>query len=264
MTTLKSYHFRDKLECGLDEVARGVLFGRVYAGAVIWPNDITEPDGIVIKDSKALSARKRLIMADYIKENAIDYAISYVDEKAIDRTNILRSAIQAMHNAIGRLNIIPEVLLVDGDKFKSYACGFNKFIPHHLFPGGDSTYKSIACASILAKVEHDKYIANMINDYPELKIYSLETNMGYATKAHRVAIEQYGPSPWHRKTFCRVKEYLGTVQWLGKEHEIEEWRDEIHDKLQGGHDIIADYFEEKNPSSAGDPDDPDDDDDDDE
>ena len=238
---LKPFYQENTLECGIDEVARGTLFGRVYAGAVIWPNDTTQPDGLVIKDSKALSSRKRLILYDYIKETAIDSAVAYLEADVIDKTNILSSALNAMHLAIKSLDIVPESLLVDGDHFYPYSTGFNTYIPHHLFPKGDSTYMSIACASILAKVEHDKYIADLVEEYPELKIYNIESNQGYGTAKHIQAIAQYGCSPWHRKTFSRVKEYLADSRWIGSEFEIENWRTELQYKLeQAGQEIDLD------------------------
>ena len=229
---LKNYCHRDILECGIDEVARGTLFGRVYAAAVIWPQYIEMPEGLVIKDSKKLSAKKRIIMADFIKENAIDYSIAYADENEIDNSNILNCAIKAMHRAVKGLNIIPELLLVDGNYFKEYFYGFGKFISHECIIKGDATYTSIACASILAKVEHDKYITDMIETHPELEIYDLGKNMGYSTKKHMLAIQKYAPSPWHRLTFKRVREFVKDCMWpFLEEFRIETWKDEIAIKL---------------------------------
>jgi ribonuclease HII len=229
---LKWFLNRDILECGIDEVARGVLFGRVYAAAVIFPAEIAMPKGLVIKDSKALSAKKRELLSEFIKKHAIDYQISYVEADEIDRINILQASMKAMHKAIKGLNIRPEFLIVDGDHFKEYFYGFGKFISHQCIPQGDNKYISIAAASILAKVAHDKYIAEMIEQYPELEIYDLSNNMGYATLKHRTALEKYGPSPWHRLTFKRVKEYLETCDWLeNKTFQIETWRESLASKL---------------------------------
>lgn len=229
---LKPYLHRELLECGVDEVARGVLFGRVYAAAVIWSPGIEVPEKLVIKDSKALSAKKRQVLSDFIKENAIAYSIAYADAEEIDASNILACSIKAMHRAIKGLKMIPEFLLVDGDRFKEYFYGFGKFIMHECIPKGDATYISIACASILAKVEHDKYIKELIDEYPELEVYDLGSNMGYATKKHIMAIEKYGPSPWHRRTFRRVKEFMKDCKWPDEgEYQIETWREEISNKL---------------------------------
>jgi len=229
---LKPYLNRNVLECGIDEVARGVLFGRVYAAAVIFPAEIEMPKGLVIKDSKALSAKKRELLSEFIKTNAIDYQIAYIEADEIDKINILQASMKAMHKAVRALNIQPEFLIVDGEHFKEYFYGFGKFISHECIPQGDSKYISIAAASILAKVEHDKYIAEMIEQYPELEIYDLGNNMGYATLKHRTAIEKYGPSPWHRMTFKRVKEYLEDCDWLEKsEFRIECWRESLGKKL---------------------------------
>jgi len=234
---LKPFYQENTLECGLDEVARGCLFGRVYASAVIWPQDSVQPDGLVIKDSKALSARKRLILYDYIKETAIDSAVAFIESDIIDKTNILAASINAMHLAIKSLDVVPESLLIDGENFYPYSTGFGAYIPHHLFPKGDGTYMSIACASILAKVEHDKYIADLVEEYPELKIYNIESNQGYGTAKHIKAIEQYGCSPWHRRSFSRVKEFVKDSQWIGTEYEIENWRIELQDKLEHNNNI---------------------------
>jgi ribonuclease HII len=242
---LKWFLNRNILECGIDEVARGVLFGRVYAAAVIFPAEIEMPKGLVIKDSKALSAKKRELLSEFIKTHAIDYQIAYVEADEIDRINILQASMKAMHKAIKGLNIRPEFLIVDGDHFKEYFYGFGKFISHQCIPQGDNKYISIAAASILAKVAHDKYIAEMIEQYPELEIYDLCNNMGYATLKHRNAIEKYGPSPWHRMTFKRVKEYLDKCDWLeNKTFQIETWRESLASKLNESVEPIE-YIESK-------------------
>ena len=149
---LKNYYVEDTLEVGLDEVGRGPLFGRVYVGACIFP---PEGNHALIRDSKKLSERKREIAYDYIKENAIDYVVHWIDEKKIDEINILQATQLAMHEAINKLLVQPDIILVDGSYFKPHIDNNNCIIPHVCIDGGDDIYISIAAASVLAKVERD-------------------------------------------------------------------------------------------------------------
>ena len=157
---MKTFHISNVLEAGLDEAGRGPLFGRVYVGACIWPPSI-ETD--LIKDSKKLSARKRLIVCDYIKENAIDWSVTWKSAKKIDEINILQATQSAMHDAISNLLVRPDFLLIDGHYFRSYVDKCGKSIPHICIEKGDNEYTSIAAASILAKVHHDKYIEEVVS-----------------------------------------------------------------------------------------------------
>ena len=205
---MKQYFHKDYLEVGIDEVARGCLAGRVYSAAVIWPkeldNDIEHP---VIKDSKKLSRKQRLILRDYIEENAIDFAVGWVDEKTIDKINILNATIKAMHRALDKLNVDVDYIIVDGDKFKPYYKD-GELIPYKCIIGGDRNYTPIACASILAKVYHDEYIESLCEEHPELeKRYSWCSNMCYGTAKHIDGIKAFGISPYHRKTFGICKDY---------------------------------------------------------
>lgn len=199
---LKSHYCdeENKIECGVDEAGRGPLFGRVYTACVILPRDGFEHSKI--KDSKRFSSKKKLLeVYEYIKENAIDYSISYSDEKAIDEINIRQATLKTMHNAIHALKIKPDLLLVDGCDFIPY-----EGIPHQTIEGGDNWYTPIAAASILAKVERDKYIEELCKEHKELdEKYGLSKNKGYGTKQHLDGIKQHGITEWHRKTFgiCR-------------------------------------------------------------
>tara|TARA_B100000674_G_C37954450_1_gene968843 strand:- start:626 stop:1261 length:636 start_codon:yes stop_codon:yes gene_type:complete len=200
---MKLYYHEEYLEAGIDEVARGCLLGRVYSAAVIWPKendpDIDHP---IMKDSKKLSAQKRVIMRDYIFENAIDYSVGYADENVIDKINILNATYNAMHSAIGGLSIDLDYLIVDGNKFKPYMNKDGDLVPHKCVINGDANYYAIAAASILAKVEHDEYIQNLCEEYPELdERYDLLSNMGYGTEKHIEGIKKYGISQFHRRSF---------------------------------------------------------------
>lgn len=197
----------EKLVAGIDEVARGCLAGPVYAAAVIWPNDFDEnEEQIELKDSKKLSRKKRDYLKDYIEEMAIDYSVASVSNEVIDKINILQATFRAMHNAIHNLNVVPEELLVDGKIFEPYFTDTNELIPHKCIIGGDDKYQNISAASILAKVYHDNYIDNLLEEEPDLKVYNWQSNMCYGTAEHINAIKEYGTSNYHRKTFgiCKI------------------------------------------------------------
>lgn len=178
------------IEAGIDEVGRGCLAGPVVAAAVILPKDF-EHD--LLKDSKKLKPKDREDLEKEIKEKAISWAIAEASQQEIDRINILNASILAMHRAIENLNTTPELLLVDGNRFKPYA-----FIPYHCVVKGDNKFLSIAAASILAKVYRDNLMKKLDKDFPE---YDWKNNVGYPTPKHRTAIASFGLSEWHRKTF---------------------------------------------------------------
>ena len=204
--SLKPYYIKDILEVGIDEAGRGPLFGRMYVGAAILPQDNSFNHSLM-RDSKKLSPRKRLIAYDYIKENAIDFAVSFVTEQQIDIFNIFRSTQKCMHSVISKLIVVPQHLLIDGDHFNTYIHN-GKLIPYTCITGGDDKYTPIAAASILAKVERDKYIEDMCDKYENLEIfYNLRENKGYGTEAHRMGIKNHGITQWHRKTFGICKNY---------------------------------------------------------
>lgn len=201
---LKRFHFKDTLEVGIDEAGRGPLFGRVYVGAVILPQD-EEFDHSLMRDSKKLNEKQRLEAYDYIKDHAIDWTSYWMSAEEVDKHNVFQATHKAMHKALDQLLVRPEQILVDGNMFYPYRYN-NDIVPHMCVVGGDNKYSSIAAASIIAKVEHDRHIDEMCDKYPNLdKFYDLKKNKGYGTKKHMEGIEKHGISAWHRKTFgiCR-------------------------------------------------------------
>lgn len=211
---------QDVIEMGIDEAGRGPMFGRVYAGLVILPKDDSF-DHSQMKDSKKFHSKKKIEqVAEYIKSNAIAWSVQYEDEKTIDSINILQATQSAMHKCIkdvlSQLEYIDSdkiVLLVDGNYFKPYTY-LNKetskleALRHHLVEGGDNTYSSIAGASILAKVERDKYIEELCAENPELiERYGIDKNKGYGSKKHMDGIREYGITKWHRRTFGICKNF---------------------------------------------------------
>ena len=184
-----------KMIAGVDEAGRGPLAGAVYAAAVILP------DGEVIEginDSKKLTAKKREALYDIITEKAIAWCVASVDEKVIDEINILNATYLAMQRAVEGLAQKADFVLIDGNRAPELDVECDTLVK------GDSKSISIAAASILAKVERDRYIDKMAEVYPE---YGFEKHKGYGTKAHSETILKYGPSPIHRKTF--LKKLLG-------------------------------------------------------
>lgn len=204
------YYNEKDIEAGIDEVARGCLLGRVYTCAVIWnktnEENIEHP---IMKDSKKYNRHKREEMAEYVRNYALDYCISYNDENKIDEINILNATFDSMHKSLDGLNIDIDNILVDGNCFKPYINNQGDFVPHICFEKGDTKYYAIAAASILAKVEHDKYIRELCSIHSELdEKYDLLSNMGYGTEKHIEGIKKYGISQFHRKTFGICKNYI--------------------------------------------------------
>ena len=178
------------VEAGCDEVGRGCLCGPVVAAAVILDDNFEQN---LVNDSKKLNFKTRLELDDYIKNNVKDYAIAELSPAFIDQHNILNASIHAMHNALDKLTIRPELILVDGNKFHPY-----NFIPHQCIIKGDSKVLSIAAASILAKNYRDQLMIQLHEEFPE---YSWNKNMGYATKVHIEALKKFGPTKYHRQSF---------------------------------------------------------------
>lgn len=216
---LKTSYSNDyNYEIGIDEVGRGPMFGRVYTAAVILPKNDSF-DHSQMKDSKRFSSKKKINeVAEYIKKNAIAYAVSYESEDVIDKINILQATHSSMHKAVKEIldkNISQQevLLLVDGNNFKPYMCydkekGLYSQVNHKCIEGGDNKYTSIAAASILAKVERDKYIEELCSEYPHLdERYDLLSNKGYGTKAHMDGIKKHGITAWHRRTYGICKNY---------------------------------------------------------
>ena len=203
---MKPYYIENILEVGIDEAGRGPLFGRVYVGAAILPQDKRFQHDL-IKDSKKLSPRKRVIAYDYIRENAIDYSVAWVDEGTIDDINIFQATLTCMHQALDKLLVRPDHILVDGYYFRNYYQN-NCTIPHTCVEGGDNIFTSIAAGSILAKVSRDKYINDLCDQYENLdKYYYLRKNKGYGTRDHTEGIKTHGISPWHRRSFGICKTF---------------------------------------------------------
>ena len=191
------------ITAGVDEVGRGCLAGRVYAAAVIWPSIMPEDDEMwkLIKDSKKLSEKKRIVMKEYIEKTAIDYSVAWVDEETIDSINILQASQLAMKLALDKLTVLPEFILVDGNYFSLYCNREDDWVSHQCVKKGDNKYVSIAAASILAKVARDNYITELVDKHPYLEKYGWRKNKSYGTQQHRMAIREYGITKWHRKTF---------------------------------------------------------------
>lgn len=187
---LKSFFDKNLTEAGCDEAGRGCLAGPVYAAAVILPKNYKNK---WLNDSKKLSDADRYELRPEIEEKALTWAVGVVDHKEIDEINILNASFLGMHRAVDQLKIIPELLLIDGNRFKAY-----KNIPHQCIIKGDGKFLSIAAASILAKTYRDDFMKAAALIHPE---YFWESNMGYPTKKHREAIRQHGVSPIHRLTF---------------------------------------------------------------
>lgn len=178
------------VEAGCDEVGRGCLCGPVVAATVILDENFNQN---LVNDSKKLNFKTRMDLDGYIKNNVRDYAIAELPAEFIDQHNILNASIHAMHQALDKLTIRPELILVDGNKFHPY-----NYIPHECIIKGDSKVLSIAAASILAKNYRDRLMIELHEEHPE---YGWDTNFGYATKKHQQALIKFGPTKYHRRSF---------------------------------------------------------------
>ena len=186
-----------RIEAGCDEAGRGCLAGPVFAAAVILPDQFNHP---LLNDSKQLTEHQRNTLRPIIEQEALVWCVGVVTATEIDEINILNASILAMHRALDGLGIRPEAILVDGNRFKPY-----HDIPSTCIVKGDATYRSIAAASILAKTHRDEFMDRIASEYPQ---YAWDKNKGYPTKAHRQAIEQTGPSPYHRMSFRLIDRQL--------------------------------------------------------
>ena len=178
------------VEAGCDEAGRGPLAGPVFAAAVILPEGFFHP---LLDDSKRMTERSRDILRPIIDQNAVAWAVEAVQPEEIDRINILNASITGMQRAVLRLAVKPDLLLVDGNRFKPLDGYAHVTVVH-----GDATYASIAAASVLAKTWRDEYMRKIAQEYPQ---YGWDRNMGYPTKEHIEAIREYGYTPYHRKSF---------------------------------------------------------------
>lgn len=235
MSILLPYQKEDTIEIGIDEAGRGCLLGDVFIAGVILPQNILEliekeKKKVIIRDSKKLSKKKRMIAKEFIERVAIDYCVVQKSNEKIDEINILQATQMAMHNAILEVkkNYNKHLkekgkkektdynynLLIDGNYFNPITT-FNKetnkieTIPYMTVEGGDNKYASIAAASILAKVERDRYIEKLCQQNPELsEHYGIDSNKGYGAKRHIDGIKEHGITIWHRRTFAPCKNYV--------------------------------------------------------
>lgn len=199
------YYQETLTEAGCDEAGRGCLAGPVFAAAVILPRDFRHP---LLNDSKQLKESHRDELRLVIEEKAIAYAVASIDNEEIDRINILKASFKAMHEALARLLIQPQMLLIDGNRFNPYGN-----IPHTCVIQGDGIYASIAAASILAKTYRDEYMHQLHEQFPH---YGWKENKGYPTRYHRDAIRTHGDTPYHRRTFRLLPDQLsldGEEKW---------------------------------------------------
>lgn len=194
---LLPYLNKDCIEAGCDEAGRGCLAGPVFAAAVILPPNFSNE---VLNDSKQLSEKKRYELRPLIEREAVAWSVGIVSAKEIDEINILNASFLAMHRALDSLKVRPEALLIDGNRFKPY-----QNLPFNCIVKGDGKMMSIAAASILAKTYRDDYMNKLHNDFP---MYGWNSNKGYPTPAHRMAIEKFGVTEHHRMTFTLLDPQL--------------------------------------------------------
>lgn len=193
-----------RLEAGCDEAGRGCLAGPVFAAAVILPLDIEEriargESGLsLLNDSKQLTEKQRYQLRPIIEKEALAWAVGVCTHEEIDRLNILKASIEAMHRAVRGLTVRPEFLLIDGNRFYPF-----ENLPHQTIVKGDGKMMSIAAASILAKTYRDDFMIKLHEEYP---YYDWKTNKGYPTKKHRAGIALHGASPYHRTSFTLLRE----------------------------------------------------------
>jgi ribonuclease HII len=187
---LEPYLEAGRTEAGCDEAGRGAYAGPVFAAAVILPPDFRHP---LLNDSKQVGAKQRSVLREVIETQALAWSVASIDVAEIDKINILKASIKAMQLAISRLKILPQHLLIDGNRFYAYPQ-----IRHTCIIKGDGLYASIAAASILAKTYRDEHMDQLHLQYPQ---YGWNRNKGYGSLEHRMAIEANGLTPLHRKSF---------------------------------------------------------------
>lgn len=196
---LRKYLDINQIEAGCDEAGRGPLAGPVYAAAVVLPPDFHHP---LLNDSKQMTRKAREELRPVIEREAVSWAVEAVSAEEIDAMNILAASICGMQRAVRRLSVRPDLLLVDGNRFKPFD-GYRYLTVVH----GDATFASIAAASVLAKTYRDDFMTALAAEWPQ---YGWDRNMGYPTADHIRAIREYGYTPWHRKSF-HVKELEATL-----------------------------------------------------
>jgi ribonuclease HII len=194
---LLPYFKENSVEAGCDEAGRGCLAGPVFAAAVILPCDF---ENEILNDSKMLTEKQRFELRPLIEKEAVAWAVEAISNEEIDEVNILKASFLAMNNAVQRLKIQPEHLLIDGNRFRPQTK-----IPFTCMIKGDGRFFSIAAASVLAKTYRDDFMAKIHNEFPD---YDWKKNKGYPTQKHRDAIRKYGVTKYHRKTFSLLNEQL--------------------------------------------------------
>jgi ribonuclease HII len=194
---LKRSFSRCLMECGTDEAGRGCLAGPVTAAAVILPKNFRNK---IINDSKKLKAVDRGDLRKIIEKKAVCFSVQHIFMEEIDQINILNASILAMHKCIENLDPLPEFIIVDGNRFKTFTD-----IPHECIIKGDGKFLSIAAASILAKTYRDEFMMKIHEEFP---MYNWKQNKGYPTEEHREAIKKFGVTKYHRKSFKLLPEQL--------------------------------------------------------
>lgn len=187
---LKRNYSGFELEVGTDEAGRGCLSGPVVAAAVILPPDFHHE---LLNDSKQISESKRKILRPIIEQEALAWGVSFIHNEEVDQLNVLQASLTGMHRSIDQLSLTPEFIIVDGNKFKPYHS-----IPFETIVKGDAKFTSIAAASVLAKTHRDDFMEQIHQEFPQ---YNWKRNKGYPTQEHRAAIQKFGATKYHRKTF---------------------------------------------------------------
>ena len=194
---LENSYQTELLEAGCDEAGRGCLAGSVFAAAVILPPDFYHP---LLNDSKQMTERQRNLLRPIIEREAVAWAVAEITAARIDEINILKASIEGMNVAAASLKVAPEFLAIDGNRFISH-----NGLPYKCIVKGDGKYANIAAASVLAKTHRDEYMLRLHEEYPN---YGWDSNKGYPTKEHRLAIREYGLTPYHRLSFNHTEGQL--------------------------------------------------------
>lgn len=194
---LENSYQTELLEAGCDEAGRGCLAGSVFAAAVILPPDFYHP---LLNDSKQMTERQRNLLRPIIEREAVAWAVAEITASRIDEINILRASIEGMNVAAANLKVAPQFLAIDGNRFISH-----NGLPYKCIVKGDGKYANIAAASVLAKTHRDEYMLRLHEEYPN---YGWDRNKGYPTKEHRMAIREYGLTPYHRLSFNHTEGQL--------------------------------------------------------
>ena len=194
---LENTYQQELIEAGCDEAGRGCLAGSVFAAAVILPPDFHHP---LLNDSKQMTERQRNILREVIEREAVAWAVAEVTAARIDEINILKASIEGMNIAAANLKVAAEFLAIDGNRFISQSG-----LPFKCIVKGDGKYADIAAASVLAKTHRDEYMLRLHNEFPH---YGWDRNKGYPTKEHRLAIREYGLTPYHRLSFNHTEGQL--------------------------------------------------------